>query len=193
MLASSLELDELAQTLSQYVTLKTKYLTKPTWSKISKKAGYIQHLFSRVLKPSMQGISRQDTASQSYPCTPFSSAGNRKGEDDPRHLWPFIRKHIEDSDPYWVFFENGTVISPSDSIQSYKTYSDLITRYKLAYSQRMSAEIALDAEHLKNGKESLYLDVSKPMLWATPNTLDHLPPKTGEALARNKRKADAKT
>ena len=54
MLASSLELDELAQTLSQYVTLKTKYLTRPTWSKISKKAGYIQHLFSRVLKPSMK-------------------------------------------------------------------------------------------------------------------------------------------
>src|SRR5713226_4580980 len=29
-----------------------------------------------------------------YPCQPFSNAGHRKGEDDPRHLWPHIRRHI---------------------------------------------------------------------------------------------------
>jgi len=28
--------------------------------------------------------------------------------------------------------------------------------------------------------------------WATPNTMDHLPPKTGEALARNKKKGGCK-
>ena len=41
-----------------------------------------------------------------YPCTPFSQASKRKGKEDPRHLWPYFRKHIEDSQPYWVFFEN---------------------------------------------------------------------------------------
>ena len=30
------------------------------------------------------------------------------------------------------------------------------------------------------------------MKWATPNTMDHLPPKTGEALARNKKKGGCK-
>lgn len=41
-----------------------------------------------------------------YPCQPFSVAGNRGGEDDPRHLWPFIRRHIEVIQPGWCFFEN---------------------------------------------------------------------------------------
>ena len=41
-----------------------------------------------------------------YPCQPFSSAGKRKGEDDPRHLWPYIRQHIRAIRPVWCMFEN---------------------------------------------------------------------------------------
>ena len=41
-----------------------------------------------------------------YPCSPFSNGGKRKGEKDPRHLWPHIKKHIKDAQPHWVFFEN---------------------------------------------------------------------------------------
>jgi DNA (cytosine-5)-methyltransferase 1 len=41
-----------------------------------------------------------------YPCQPFSSAGKRKGEEDPRHLWPFIERAISDVRPNWVFCEN---------------------------------------------------------------------------------------
>lgn len=41
-----------------------------------------------------------------YPCQPFSTAGSRKGTDDPRHLWPYIRRHIRDIQPDWCFFEN---------------------------------------------------------------------------------------
>lgn len=41
-----------------------------------------------------------------YPCQGFSVAGLRKGQDDPRHLWPFIRRHIEVIQPRWCYFEN---------------------------------------------------------------------------------------
>ncbi len=41
-----------------------------------------------------------------YPCQPFSSAGQRKGTDDPRHLWPYIEEHIRTIRPVWCFFEN---------------------------------------------------------------------------------------
>lgn len=41
-----------------------------------------------------------------YPCQPFSHAGERKGVDDERHLWPYIFKQIEIIRPQWVYFEN---------------------------------------------------------------------------------------
>ncbi|MEQ1888345.1 MAG: DNA cytosine methyltransferase [Alphaproteobacteria bacterium] len=41
-----------------------------------------------------------------YPCQPFSLAGQRRGADDPRHLWPFIAQHIAAIRPVWCFFEN---------------------------------------------------------------------------------------
>ena len=41
-----------------------------------------------------------------YPCQPFSSAGKRQGEKDPRHLWPYIREHVRAIRPVWCFFEN---------------------------------------------------------------------------------------
>lgn len=44
--------------------------------------------------------------SAGYPCQPFSLAGNRKGEDDPRHLWPEVARIIGEVVPEWCFFEN---------------------------------------------------------------------------------------
>jgi len=41
-----------------------------------------------------------------YPCQPFSNAGQRKGKEDPRHLWPYIRRAIAAIGPVWFFFEN---------------------------------------------------------------------------------------
>ena len=41
-----------------------------------------------------------------YPCQPFSSAGKRRGKEDPRHLWPYIREHVQTIGPSWVFAEN---------------------------------------------------------------------------------------
>jgi len=47
-----------------------------------------------------------DIFSAGYPCQPFSYAGERKGEDDPRHLWPFIQRAIRIIRPRQCFFEN---------------------------------------------------------------------------------------
>ena len=49
---------------------------------------------------------RVDLITGGYPCQPFSSAGKRLGEDDPRHLWPFIRRHLAAIRPARCFFEN---------------------------------------------------------------------------------------
>lgn len=41
-----------------------------------------------------------------YPCQPFSISGRKKGEHDPRHLWPRILGLVREIDPSIVFFEN---------------------------------------------------------------------------------------
>lgn len=49
---------------------------------------------------------RVDILTGGYPCQPFSAAGQRKGKQDPRHLWPFIADGIRLLKPKCCFFEN---------------------------------------------------------------------------------------
>ena len=47
-----------------------------------------------------------DILSGGFPCQPFSSAGNKKSTDDPRHLFPDIERIILECEPRIIFLEN---------------------------------------------------------------------------------------
>ena len=47
-----------------------------------------------------------DIITGGYPCQPFSVAGRKKGEEDPRHVWPEMFRLIQELRPSWVIGEN---------------------------------------------------------------------------------------
>jgi len=52
------------------------------------------------------GIPSIDLICGGYPCQPFSIAGNQRGTQDPRHLWPEMYRLIREIRPRWVICEN---------------------------------------------------------------------------------------
>jgi len=47
-----------------------------------------------------------DILTAGYPCQPFSLAGQRKGTEDDRHIWPHILRIVAQKRPTWCVFEN---------------------------------------------------------------------------------------
>jgi DNA (cytosine-5)-methyltransferase 1 len=53
-----------------------------------------------------QEIQKPNIIAGGYPCQPFSQAGKRKGTQDPRHLWPWVREAISQLRPDYAILEN---------------------------------------------------------------------------------------
>jgi DNA (cytosine-5)-methyltransferase 1 len=47
-----------------------------------------------------------DILTAGYPCQPFSLAGERRGTEDDRHIWPYILSIVQSKRPAWCVFEN---------------------------------------------------------------------------------------
>ena len=56
--------------------------------------------------PYKEFCGRVDILSGGFPCQCFSNAGAKKGVDDPRHLYPYFSRGIEECKPRIVFLEN---------------------------------------------------------------------------------------
>ncbi|MGB1101905.1 MAG: DNA cytosine methyltransferase, partial [Pontimonas sp.] len=98
----------------------------------------------KTLDPKDYG--RIDLITGGYPCQPFSAAGERRGEEDDRHLWPEVRRIIERCRPRWVLCENvaGHVTLGLDAVLS--------EMESLGYTCRATVipACAVDAKHRRD-------------------------------------------
>ena len=81
-----------------------------------------------------------------FPCQPFSSAGQRRGAEDDRHLWPAMLRIIEKARPRWVLSENvvGHITLGLDQV--------LADMDAIGYSARATVipACAVDARHRRD-------------------------------------------
>jgi len=128
-----------------------------------------------------------------YPCQPFSLAGERRGKEDHRHLWPELCRVVETARPRWCLFENvvghitlglDQVLSDLDSI-GYACWATVIPACSIgAFQHRERVWICANAkrEGLQGHFKKLRPSVRQSTSHAKPN--DGMPD-SWDALARH--------
>ncbi|MGA0170671.1 MAG: DNA cytosine methyltransferase [Pseudomonadales bacterium] len=92
------------------------------------------------------GLGGIDIIVGGYPCQPFSTAGQRRGAEDDRHLWPEVKRLMATVRPAWGVFENvaGHVSMGLDEV-----LSDLESEGYTAWPTIIPA-CAVDAPHRRD-------------------------------------------
>ena len=108
---------------------------------------------------------RIDALTGGFPCQPFSYAGQRKGAEDDRYLWPEFKRAISEIRPTWVVGENVAGITTMveqgkvttmESQASLLDESDRVYRYK--YEQPFTIQrICADLEALQYSVQSFII------------------------------------
>ena len=107
----------------------------------------VKELVNEKTKPeSTRTIPDHDILTSGYPCQPFSVAGKRRGEEDPRNIWPYVYEIVKRKHPTWCVFENvyGHVAMGLDKVLNEMEMEGYTTQTFIVPA------CSLDAPHLRN-------------------------------------------
>lgn len=107
----------------------------------------VKELVNEEAKPeSTRTIPDHDILTSGYPCQPFSVAGKRRGEEDPRNIWPYVYEIVKRKHPTWCVFENvyGHVAMGLDKVLNEMEMEGYTTQTFIVPA------CSLDAPHLRN-------------------------------------------
>lgn len=114
-----------------------------------------------------------DILSAGYPCQPFSASGKRKGEKDPRHLWPHVRRVLHETGAPILWAENvqGHVSLGLDAVwrdlqdMGFQIEAGIFSAYEVGASHARKRLFLLAyadittlrhlAEHIAEGRQAL--------------------------------------
>ena len=87
---------------------------------------------------------RRSILSCGYPCQPFSQAGQRRGSEDDRHIWPEIFSIVQQVRPDWIVCEN---VSGHITMGLNEVLSDLADKANYAVQTFHLGAVSVDAPH----------------------------------------------
>ena len=79
-----------------------------------------------------------------YPCQPFSQAGQRRGSEDDRHIWPEIFSIVQQVRPDWIVCEN---VSGHITMGLNEVLSDLADKANYAVQTFHLGAVSVNAPH----------------------------------------------
>jgi hypothetical protein len=172
MVVSSEDLTLPGLNIESSLLAKSKPTRLRTWQTRWKQGNFYPHLFTRILKPSRHTCFETKLTSllAAIHVSPLVQQDSEKEQMIQGTCGLTLGDTLNQLDLFSASLKTSRDISVLDSEKSLATWKALVTKQRGEYSQRV--KLAL----LTREKESTS--------WATPNTMDHLPQRSEEALVR---------